>query len=152
MKTNYGYLLCFLLTAATGSSAQTPDNGYEKAIQDFFTSFVKGNRADAVDQLYASNPWIKAKADAIANVKTSIAGLSSIVGEYVSHDLLVVQNLGPRFVDVEYVVNCDRQPLRFFFQFYKPKDDWVTYNFGYNSDLGEWLTEKAKNKVILDYH
>jgi hypothetical protein len=28
----------------------------------------------------------------------------------------------------------------------------MTYKFGYNSDLDDWLAERAKNSVLYDLH
>ena len=116
------YLIILALVLTTWSFAQPIDNGYQKLIDDFFALYVKGEPVQALDQLYATNPWIKSNPDDVAKVKSGLSGLSSLVGEYISHDLLETEQLGPRFVDVEYVVNCDRQPLRFHFQFYKPRN------------------------------
>jgi hypothetical protein len=142
-------ILCALLITATCTS-QTIDTEYTKQVDNFFSLYVDGKPVEAVDRLYSNNPWMATKTDVVTNVKTSIAGLSAVVGKYISRNVLVTETLGPRYVRIEYVVNCERQPLRFFFEFYKPSDVWMTFNFGYNSDLGEWISERAKAKVVYE--
>ncbi len=89
---------------------------------------------------------MKSKGDEVAKVRNTFQGMATMIGDFLGDELLVEEHMGQKFVHLNYVVYFDRQPLRFYFQFYKPKDTWVTYAFGFKDDIDDWLAEKAKNK------
>jgi hypothetical protein len=45
---------------------------------------------------------------------------------------------------ITYIVKYDREPLRFTFFFYKPKDVWRVSNFSYDENISDELEEAAK--------
>ena len=128
--------------------SQITDKGYQPMLDKFFSMIKDGKYTDAVDYIYSSNPYMKLKAEGIAQVKTSIQGLPSLVGEYRGYEVLIDQALSSRYVHIDVAVYFDRQPFRFYFDFYKVKDGWMTNTFGYNDDLDEWAKERAKNKYL----
>jgi hypothetical protein len=142
------FLLQLFILFSVKLLSQPIDNEYKKNIKEFFSMINDEKFDDAVDYMYSSNPWIKSKTDELAKVKSSINGLKNLVGKYIGNDFLTEETLSSRLVRTEYIVYFQRQPFRFYFVFYKPEDEWMTYEFGYHDSVGDWLEEKTKTKYL----
>jgi len=66
-----------------------------------------------------------------------------LLGKYHGFEKIVRKELGESLVLESYLVKYDRQPLRFTFKFYKPNDKWILFNFQYDEDVDEELSESA---------
>ncbi len=132
--------------------SQSLDKGYLKQVENFFALVKENKYADAVDYLYTPNPWIKATADDVANIRSNLGNLASLLGKYIDNQQLTEEFIGDRYVHLDYVVNFDRQPFRFYFQFYKAKDKWLIINFGVKGDFEDWAADKAKNRYLYLDH
>ncbi|MCR8666525.1 hypothetical protein NO995_02450 [Aestuariibaculum sp. M13] len=140
MKTYLSALL--FLTSMTFAFAQ---NTPQELTDVFFNTFQKEGASKALDELYSSNSWISRNADAITNLKSQMEGLNiDYVGEYYGYEKINSKSLGSSFVHLSYMAKYDRQPIRFVFQFYKPKDKWVIYSFSFDTNISEELAESAK--------
>lgn len=142
-------LALFSATFAITSLAQTNEAAYDKIIKEFFVMLQKAQYGEAVDFIYADNPWLKSKADDIQKLRSQFVGLPNIVGKYLDNSVLTSNEIGGRFVHLDYFVAFERQPVRFKFQFYKPADKWTLFAFAYNDDLGDWLSEASKTSFQL---
>ena len=45
-------------------------------------------------------------------------------------------------------MSFERQPFRFYFEFYRSDGKWAIYNFGFKDDIGDWASEKAKEDYV----
>ncbi|MCP4705017.1 MAG: hypothetical protein GY865_10435 [candidate division Zixibacteria bacterium] len=129
--------------------AKSSNTDYDSLVNEFFNKVDSGDFNGAVDYIYSSNPWIlKNSSDGIQNVKNKLSDLPALTGKFLSRELLGTEELTNKFIIVNYIVFTERQPFRFYFTFYRPGDNWMTYSFGFDDDLDEWLEEKAKVNCI----
>jgi len=146
MKFRLCLILVFTLLLPCVVLSQPADTGYRKQIEQFFSLMKDGKYPESVDYIYSGSPWMKSKGDEIAKVRNAFQGMTTMIGGFIGDELVVEEHLGQKLVHLNYVVYFERQPLRFYFQFYKPKDAWMTYAFGFKDDMDDWLAEKAKTK------
>ncbi len=130
------------------ANSQSNERTYLQQINKFFALIKDGKYGESIDYIYSTNRWTMAKSDDIASMKANVAGLTSMVGEFCGYESIAEEYIGSRYVVCEYMALFERQPLRVYFRFYRPKDDWVIEGFGYKADLDEWLHEKSKNKFL----
>jgi hypothetical protein len=132
----------FALLLAAGLHAQkTP----EDIVTAFFNTLQSENSDAALDQLYATNPWMSMNMESIQSLKDKMAGLTEdFVGTMHGYDLIVEKSLTDRYRLLSYLARYDRQPIRFTFQFYRPADTWKIYSFKYDGSLDDELEEAAK--------
>lgn len=143
---NYIFLLLLFIIKFNCFSQETP----EKIISDFFNTYSSGETDKAIDNLYNYSAWIKADDDAVINLKTQIREIKQLVGNYNGYEFLLKKSVGNCLEHHVYIVKYDRQPFRFVFEFYKPKDKWITYSFSYDLDIDDDLEEAAKLEIITE--
>ncbi|MDH3711535.1 MAG: hypothetical protein OER04_16710 [Cyclobacteriaceae bacterium] len=137
----FNLIVLSLLISWVSFAQNTPREIAEK----FFDDYVEDGASVALDNLYFTNKWINRSADAVANLKSKMEGLNlDFVGEYYGHELISEKKLGQSYVLLAYLAKFDRQPIRYIFQFYKPKDQWVVYSFKYDSSIDDEIEEAAK--------
>ncbi len=117
---------------------------YDDKIVQFFKLIQEDKPSEAIDFIYSENPWFSQKSDAIQDVKMKFTNMKSFVGNYNSYEKIFEHTIANRFVHISYFVAYDRQPLRFNFQFYKPKDQWSIYSFSFDDELIKELEESAR--------
>ncbi len=116
----------------------------EQMIKTFFQEYQTKTPEVTLDNLYTHMPWAEKVSDALGKMKTQFSGLQNLVGDYIGYDLITKKDLLDRFVIYTYLVRFDRQPVRFIFQFYKPKDKWDLFGFSYDDSFGDELKEATK--------
>ncbi|MEM6395360.1 MAG: hypothetical protein AAF741_03365 [Bacteroidota bacterium] len=134
--------LFFILSVHSVIAQDTP----EAIIDSFFVLFESEGVDQAVDYIYASNPWISGKTDAIRTLKNQMSNLKDeeFIGEFYGYDPIVNTRLGDRYLLYAYLVRFDRQPVRFTFQFYMPNDSWRLHSFKYDDNWGDELEESVR--------
>jgi hypothetical protein len=153
MNAKYLLLVALVLLASFGialfaNSQSSSSSDYKKRVESFFSKVKVGEYQGAIDYIYSGNPWLSTKADEIQKIKSQFIGLPNLVGPYLGHELLSEESLAGRLVHIDYLVAFERQPIRFAFEYYKAKDDWMIYSFSYADDLDDWIKEKAKLDFI----
>jgi hypothetical protein len=143
------FLLLFsVILRPSPASNQPADTPYREHINKFFDLILRHKAVEAVDFIYSTNTWMKLKSDDIAKVKSGFGSLSDIVGEFTGYEPISEQYVGTRYIVSDYIAWYERQPLRFTFRHYKPRDVWIIDAFGYEGDLANWLQEKSKTKHL----
>jgi hypothetical protein len=127
---------------------QSPDTGYKDMVNRFFVLFDEGKYSEAVSYIYSSNPWVQTKSEDVAKVQTGLSKLPSLMGTLINHEMLTEASIAGGFVHLDYIVNFERQPVRFYFEFHRANRKWITYSFGYQDDLDAWASEKAKSGYL----
>ena len=64
-------------------------------------------------------------------------------GDYNGYELITEKGVGSNLKLLSYIVKYDKQPVRFIFIYYKPKDVWKIYTFQFNTNLDDELTSAA---------
>ena len=113
-------------------------------LDNFFTTYEK-DAGKAVKELYATNKWTDRKQDDIEKVISTVNGFTeSYIGKYYGYEIITKKKFAESFELYSYMVKYDRQPIRFIFKFYKPKDNWVLYSYSLDDSLDEEIQEAAK--------
>jgi len=120
---------------------------YQNEIDGFFKSLEVNKPAQALDDLFKSNPWIKNNSDPIKQLELKFGNVVSMVGEYCGYDYLCETMIKDRLVHITYLAYYERQPLKVTFTFYKPKDTWRVQSFSYYDDFLEEIKNMSKDKL-----
>jgi len=82
---------------------------------------------------------------------TSLKGLIAkidttrgLIGMYIGKELIIQRKASNSLVLYSYLVKHEKQPVRFTFMFYKPKNDWVIYRLYFDDQVDNELEESAK--------
>ncbi len=88
--------------------------------------------------------------DDVAKVKNSLRDLTELLGGNNGHVLLQEKNVKDCFIRSSYMVKYDRQPIRFNFEFYKPKDEWILFSFSYDTSFDDDIEKILQYKLSDD--
>ncbi|MBW8331828.1 MAG: hypothetical protein K0M40_07400 [Prolixibacteraceae bacterium] len=133
-------LLGFFFLSMSGFAQDTP----QKIIDNFFSTYQK-DPGRAVKEMYKTNVWTERITDDINDVANKVNGFSKdVMGQFNGYEQITTKKFSDSFVLYSYLVKYDRQPIRFTFKFYKPKDDWVLYAFQFDDSFDEEIEEAAK--------
>ena len=118
-------------------------------VEKFFKSYETKGSSMALEELYATNLWMRKSEDAILKLKNQMEGLTEdFIGSYHGYEFITEKQASESFILLTYLVKFDRQPIRFSFQFYKPQDTWRVHSFQYDGNLGAELEESARIHYI----
>ncbi len=133
-------MVMMIIISMTALSQTKP----EDLINNFFKNYIV-NPSKSIDDLYATNPWSVRIKDGIENIKKEVNGYTvDYVGKYYGYELITKKQFSESFILYSYMVKYDRQPLRFIFKLYKPKDKWTLYSFKIDSELDDEIEQSAK--------
>lgn len=125
--------------------AQTPD----ELVKTFFAEYKEKGVDESLDNLYATNPWIRENNEAVKNLKTQLNAMNEgLVGKQRGHEPIARKTLGDSLILMSYLMKFDRQPIRFTFQFYKPLDKWMLYSFKFDDSFDNELEESSKIQML----
>jgi len=114
-------------------------NSTQEIIDEFFTKYEKSPMM-GIDFIFETNKWmIENNSDGISNVKTQLSNVLNQIGSYQGFDQLAICTLGDNYKVINYMVRYERQPLRFIFIFYKPKNTWQIQNFQFNDSFEDLI-------------
>lgn len=133
----------FLMMTLSISSlhAQT---SIQEITQTFFRKYEQSPE-EATSYAFGTNQWIADKNKAgIESVKNKLMNAIKLVGNYNGYEKITEKGIGKSYKLISYLIKYDRQPIRFTFLFYKPKDTWRVQNFRFDDDLSDELREAAK--------
>lgn len=143
-------ILILLLAITFFACCKTnPDKQAEEKVKRFFVEYETIGVSKAIDNLYSENKWSHNLDSAINNLKSQLSLIVGQVGGYNGYDLITEKKAGDSFLQLSYIVKYDRMPIRFSFQFYKPKNEWIIHNFKFDTDVSEEM-DKATVLYILN--
>ncbi len=135
-------LLCLLLlfagVATAQAQAQTPTDISKK----FFEVYA-AKPMDAIDYIFSGIPLSKQVKDDIAAIKKNLKVTIDQGGAYNGYELITEKSIGNTLKLMSYMAKYDKQPVRFIFIYYKPKDVWKIYTFQFNTNLDDELANAA---------
>ncbi len=131
------------------ASILAAQNSPEQIIEKFFHDLTVEKPDKVLDNLYTNMPWVgNIKAD-IDKLKTNFTNLQTYFGKYCGNTLIAKKDIGNgSFIIYSYLIKYERQPVRFTFKFYKPKDTCLLYSFSYDVNLDEELEQSVKIQNI----
>ncbi len=118
-------------------------------LERFFSKY-RYNSREAVDFIFSKNPVFSGEAAQQAqHVKDKLAQAVPVLGKYYGREPITKQQIGSSLVLYSYLIQYERQPIRFTFKFYKPDREWFLLSFAFDDDLSDELEEAAKLPQLL---
>jgi len=137
-------LLTLLILTVISTNILKAQSTTEEITSEFFKTYDKSPQK-AVDYVFGTNKWmIDRNKDGIENVKSQLTNFLGLVGDYYGYEKITEKSVGKSFKLISYMIKYDRQPMRFTFVFYKPKDKWQVQNFQFDDNLDDELEESGK--------
>jgi hypothetical protein len=137
-------LIISLMMVILSINALKAQSTTDEMTKEFFSIYGESPQ-NAVDYIFNTNKWMAEKnMEGIENLKGQLNILLGQVGGYCGHEKITEKSLGESFKLISYMIKYDRQPVRFTFIFYKPKDNWEIQNFQFDDNLDDELEEAAK--------
>lgn len=130
--------LLFICVGTVKAQQTTPAEISKKFFELYATKPM-----DAIDLIFADVKKNKQINDDITAIKKNLKVTIDQDGEYYGYEPITEKGIGNTVKLLSYIVKYDRQPVRFVFVFYKPKDAWKIYTFQFNTNLDEELTNAA---------
>lgn len=96
-------------------------------VESFFSEMSRST-GSAIDNLYASNPAMKQKQQALTLMKSQLNSLPTFFGKYIGHEVLLKEQLSPSLFRISAVAKYEMHPVIWEFYFYKPKSKWIVSN------------------------
>jgi len=121
--------------------------GYSGIPDKFFGFIAEGRTSEAIDFLYATNPWIGKNSDQVTNLKAELGKLDGLVGKYIFHELIVEEKVGSRYAHLIYLVGYERQPLRFEIKVYKTSNQWRFQGVSFDARITDDIEKLANQKL-----
>jgi len=134
------FIAFFFLLIGFSVHAQITDESITKS---FFTTYTK-EPATAYTNLFTNNKWMKDRQSTIETSKIKLKDLIEQLGQYEGYEFITEKRAGQSYIVKSYLIKYERQPLRFTFVLYKPKDTWTLQNFTFDTDIDTELTDAAK--------
>lgn len=111
-----------------------------KEITDQFFQTYETAPIKAVDYVFGTNKWmLESNKDGIKNVKKQLKSFIDLVGTYQGYEKITEKSLGESYKQISYLVKYERQPIKFTFVFYNPKDKWQVHNFNFSDQFEDEL-------------
>lgn len=131
-------MLLFAGVATVQAQAQTPTDISKK----FFEVYA-AKPMDAIDYIFSGIPLSKQVKDDITAIKKNLKVTIDQGGAYNGYELITEKSVGNTLKLMSYMAKYDKQPVRFIFIYYKPKDVWKIYTFQFNTNLDDELANAA---------
>jgi hypothetical protein len=133
------FCLLFALVSFRGISQSTI-----KEITDKFFILYSSDPLKAIDYAFSTNKWFETNKDGVDTLKNTIKEQFALLGEYYGYEEISEKTAGQSTTMVTFIVRYDKEPIRFSFLFYKPKDVWRVNNFSYDENIGKDLDDASK--------
>lgn len=145
MKTK---LILVFLTIFTSSITNIKAQSSEKDIPKEFFKIFETNPLKAMDYAFSTNKWMERNVDGIESVKTKFKDIVPLIGKYYGFELIAEKSIGANLKLQSYLARYDRQPVRFTFILYKPRDKWQVQNLNWDVNVEDEIEESAKQNRI----
>lgn len=142
-------LLCTVLLLVCAQKAKAQEQTPADISKKFFELYAT-KPMDAIDKLFADVKKNKQVNDDITAIKKNLKVTIDQDGAYNGYELLTEKGINNTLKLLSYMVKYDKQPVRFVFIFYKPKDAWKIYTFQFNTNLDDELTNAAGVELLKE--
>lgn len=138
-------LFSIVTFSCTNTEQQQSKAEPEKIINTFFVKYETNGPSAAIDYVFSTNSSTdSALARKIDELKYQLNSNIPTFGEYNGHELITQKSIGDNFVLYSYIVKYSRQPIRFTFLLYNPKNKWSLYKFASDTELESELEDAGK--------
>lgn len=137
-------LFVFSLILFTGISPLFGQLSPGQVLERFFNKY-RYNPQEAVEFIFSKNPIFQGEAAQQAQmVQDKLNQAIPLLGRYYGREPITKREIGTSLVLYSYLIQYERQPIRFTFKFYKPDREWFLLSFAFDDDLSDELEEAAK--------
>ncbi len=139
-------ILFFIFSAAAQATAPVGNGQQPTTPEEFSKKFFEiysTKPMDAIDFIFSGENITKDLKDDIIAIKKNLAVTINIDGAYNGYELITEKNVGGSLKLMSYMAKYDKQPVRFIFIYYKPKDVWKVYTFEFNTNMDDELNIAA---------
>ena len=130
------FTVVILLASCNKQPKQEEYDNYSKI---FFSKYETEGVDKAVSYIFSTNPIISQDDEQIVNLKRDLMEAAKQLGEYCGYGLITTKKATNDYVYCSYLIKYKRQPLRFSFIYYKPKDKWVLHKFTFDNEVEKEL-------------
>ncbi len=139
----------FSLLLFTGISPIFGQLGPGQVLERFFNKY-RYNPQEAVEFIFSQNPIFEGEAAQQAqNVQAKLSQAIPVLGRYYGREPIAKKEIGSSLVLYSYLIQYERQPIRFTFKFYKPDREWFLLSFAFDDNLSDELEEAARVPNLL---
>lgn len=133
------FVLSILLSMGTVKAQKTTAEITNK----FFKTY-KNSPNEALDYLFSTMiiRWYPKESN--ENLRSNLFSFIKTIGKYQGYEEIVTKSIGTSYKLISFMLKYERQPIRFTFILYKPKDKWHLQDFEYDSKLSKELKSAAK--------
>ena len=118
-----------LLTSIMLLALSLPVFSYEGSpsdqVKQFFAELSSGKVNESIDGLYASNPVMQQKIQALTMLKQQLGTVSALYGNLLGNENVSIENLSPSLIRIVQLAKYDIHPVVWEFYFYKPNKKWI---------------------------
>lgn len=101
-------------------------NGLPKEqVAEFFKELSSDKPAQAVDNLYSSNPAMNQKIQQLTLLKQQLSTVSALYGKIIGTENIHYEELSPSLVRIVQIAKHEVHPITWEFYFYKPQKKWI---------------------------
>lgn len=112
-------------------------NKPEDVTGKFFELYEKDGAAKAIEYIFDNNKYMDKNSDVLAQIQSRLSQLVTLVGTYNGYELMESKYLGQSYLQQIFILKYDRQPIKFIFLLYKPKDVWQIQNLRFDDKFNE---------------
>jgi hypothetical protein len=118
--------LLALITFMTFSSLSLSYEGSPtEQVNLFFSDLSAGKVNESIDGLYASNPLMQQKIQALTMLKQQLGSVGALYGDIIGNENISTEKLSPSITRIVQAAKHDAHPVIWEFYFYKPKGKWI---------------------------
>jgi len=139
-------ILFFIFSASAQGTKPAANDQQPNTPEEFskrFFEIYSTKPMDAIDFLFSGEKPTKELKDDIIAIKKNLNVTINLDGAYNGYEPITEKNVGGSLKLMSYMVKYDKQPVRFIFLYYKPKDVWKVYTFEFNTNLDDELNVAA---------
>lgn len=144
MKKNISILILLFNYFFSGQSQtiSTP----ESIADSFFYYFKNKNIETAIKYIFSTNKYLVQFPEVVNTLKSKFDKALPILGNFNGYQLYLKKEVTSNFVQLGYLMNFDRQPIKIIFLLYKPQNKWQIQDMRFDDKL-EDVIDETPNKV-----
>ncbi|MFH2142070.1 MAG: hypothetical protein ABIJ97_06595 [Bacteroidota bacterium] len=109
----------------------------EELTSKFFELYQKEGASKAVEYVFSTNKYMDKNSDILVQIQSRLNQLVNLVGNYNGYELVQSKYIGESYLQQSFMLKYDRQPIKFIFLLYKPKDVWQIQNLRFDDKFDD---------------
>ncbi len=114
----------------------------ERLVEAFYLNYEK-DLSESLKSILKTNPDLISDEN-YQTILRSIKEGQSKAGKYFGHEKILSRHIGKSVILLSYLAKHQKFPIRYTFTFYKPNNDWLLYDFKFDSDIMKELEKSSQ--------